>query len=383
MIRILITNQKGGVGKSTISANLARYFASTRKLRTTLLDFDSQASSTRWVKAVQKKDAPDAIRVEPFQVPKTGGFNRVVIETRRVMRQLEPDTDIVIADLTWNDFLNSELLFEFDLVVLPTAVSDVELITTVEFAKRHQWVFESTRYHPTLVIVPSRVRTDQTSAVHRYSEEFPFSFVLTPPILDSIDARRAFAKQFLVRHRNNRLQASFMSFARAIDQSIELHLAKNGKRAKPTESQNPLLHSFLKYRVEISKAERNASAEKTVIRAGYPSALVGSSRNPLRTRDDKPWLRHVQKKEEEQHQSLEAVSNSDAQQGSAPSQVAGFRKTKPPLALVPKAYAASSSSQAAVHSPVQRADSVERSSSEDFANGSSRTSGTPTQANEG
>ena len=349
MIRILITNQKGGVGKSTISANLARYFASTRKLRTTLLDFDSQASSTRWVKAVQKHDAPDAIRVEQFQVPKTGGFNRVVIETRRVMRQLEPDTDIVIADLTWNDFLNSELLFEFDLVVLPTAVSDVELITTVEFAKRHQWVFESTRYHPTLVIVPSRVRTDQTSAVHRYSEEFPFSFVLTPPILDSIDARRAFAKQFLVRHRNNRLQASFMSFARAIDQSIELHHAKNGKRAKATESQNPLLHSFLKYRVEISKAERNASAEKTVIRAGYPSSLTASSRNPVRSRDDKPWLRHVQKKDEEQQEVIEAVSNSDTRQGpeQTQAQVAGFRKPKPPLALVPKAYAASGSGQAA------------------------------------
>jgi hypothetical protein len=225
----------------------------------------------------------------------------------------------------------------------------VELITTVEFAKRHQWVFESTRYHPTLVIVPSRVRTDQTSAVHRYSEEFPFSFVLTPPILDSIDARRAFAKQFLVRHRNNRLQASFMSFARAIDQSIELHHAKNGKRAKATESQNPLLHSFLKYRVEISKAERNASAEKTVIRAGYPSSLTASSRNPVRSRDDKPWLRHVQKKDEEQQQVIEAVSNSDTRQGSdqAQAQVAGFRKPKPPLALVPKAYAASGSSQAA------------------------------------
>ena len=109
MIRILITNQKGGVGKSTISANLSRYFASIRKLRTTLLDFDSQGSSTRWVNEVQKEGAPDAIRVEQFQVPKPGGFNRVVIESRRVMRRLEPDTDIVIADLTWNDFLNSEL----------------------------------------------------------------------------------------------------------------------------------------------------------------------------------------------------------------------------------------------------------------------------------
>ncbi|MGA1253874.1 MAG: ParA family protein [Burkholderiaceae bacterium] len=54
MIRILVTNQKGGVGKSTITANLCRYFASIRNKKTTLLDFDSQASSSRWVKQVQQ-----------------------------------------------------------------------------------------------------------------------------------------------------------------------------------------------------------------------------------------------------------------------------------------------------------------------------------------
>jgi cellulose biosynthesis protein BcsQ len=334
MIRILITNQKGGVGKSTITANLCRYFSSVRGKQTTLLDFDSQASATRWVQQVQDKDAPDAIRVLPFEVPRTGGVSRAVIEIRRVLRQLEADTDIVVADLTWNDFLDSEIFFEFDLVVLPSAISEVELVTTIEFAKRHQWVFESKRYHPTLVLAPSRVRSDQNGAVHRTSERFPFSFVLTPPILDSIDARRAFGNYFLIGHRNNRLSTSFMAFCRAMDQSIELHLSKQGPRQHQHEKQNPFLHSLLRYRMEMAAAEENASPEKTVVRAGVPTAVPNPSKN---RQDHRPWLQQI--KEHQKSVAAAAVSNGDT---AAPvAQTTGPTPRKPPLALVPKIFAVS------------------------------------------
>jgi cellulose biosynthesis protein BcsQ len=334
MIRILVTNQKGGVGKSTITANLCRYFTSIRNKKTTLLDFDSQASSSRWVKQVQQKDSPKSIRVMPFEVPRTGGLNRAVIELRRVMRQLEADTDIVVADLTWNDFLDSEIFFEFDLVVLPSAISEVELVTTIEFAKKHQWVFESKRYHPTLVLAPSRVRSDQNGAVHKTSERFPFSFVLTPPILDSIDAKRAFGNYFLIGHRNNRLASSFMSFCRAMDQSIELHLSKHGARKDQAEATNPFLHSLLRYKIEMAAAQDNAEAEKTVVRAGFPTAIPGTG---AKKKDHRPWLEQI--KEHQKSVASAAVSNGDTTT-SVP-QSAGPAPRKPPLALVPKIFAVS------------------------------------------
>lgn len=339
MIRILITNQKGGVGKSTITANLCRYFASVRGKNTTLLDCDSQASSTRWVRQVQDKDDPHSVRVMPFEIPRSGGVNRAVIEFRRVLRQLEADTDIVVADLTWNDFLDSEIFFEFDLVVLPSAISEVELVTTIEFAKRHQWVFESKRYHPTLVLAPSRVRSDQQGAVHRTSERFPFSFVLTPPILDSIDAKRAFGNCFLLGHRNNRLAHSFMAFCRAMDQSIELHLGKHGPRKHEAEKPNPFLHSLLRYRIEMAAAEENATEEKTVVRAGFPSAVPASSRPK---KDHRPWLQQI--KEHQKAVASAAVSNGDAplpmsQQATAANVSTASRKL--PLTLVPKIFAVS------------------------------------------
>jgi chromosome partitioning protein len=44
MIRLVIANQRGGVGKSTTAVNLAWYLANTKNLRTLLIDTDSQGS---------------------------------------------------------------------------------------------------------------------------------------------------------------------------------------------------------------------------------------------------------------------------------------------------------------------------------------------------
>ncbi len=253
MLKILITNQKGGVGKSTISANLAYYFASVTKKRTTLIDFDTQGSSSKWVRAVQ----PQNIAVYNAKLPLSGGTNRILIDCRNIMRIASKKSEIIIADLTWFDVFDSEMFLEFDLIVLPTAVSEVELIATMEFAERHQWVFNSSGNHPSLVIVPSRVRKDQSVTFKHSTERFPFSFLLTPPVLDSVEAKKSFCKNYLLDLKKHFLKESFFNFCQAIEQTSKIHSARKASNQKlinnAEKTKVSRLNSCLSY--EIKKAE--------------------------------------------------------------------------------------------------------------------------------
>ena len=49
-LKILVVSQKGGVGKSTLSANLSVWFSEKVFKSTVLLDLDPHGSSSTWVK---------------------------------------------------------------------------------------------------------------------------------------------------------------------------------------------------------------------------------------------------------------------------------------------------------------------------------------------
>ena len=55
MRTILVLNAKGGCGKSTISTNLASYFASEMGKNVVLADCDPQESSLAWLEARDEK----------------------------------------------------------------------------------------------------------------------------------------------------------------------------------------------------------------------------------------------------------------------------------------------------------------------------------------
>ncbi|MGA1063545.1 MAG: ParA family protein, partial [Burkholderiaceae bacterium] len=47
--KIIVVSQKGGVGKSTISVNLAAWFQVIQNRSTILLDYDPHGSSSTWL----------------------------------------------------------------------------------------------------------------------------------------------------------------------------------------------------------------------------------------------------------------------------------------------------------------------------------------------
>ncbi len=284
VLRILITNQKGGVGKSTISANLAHYFASTLNKRTTLVDFDTQASSSKWVRSIK----PQRITVFKGTLPLSDGASRILIESRKIVQGVYGRSEIVIADLTWFDVFDSEMLLDFDIVILPTAISEVELIATMEFAARHEWVFQSYQ-SPSLVIVPSRVRGDQAVKFLHNTERFPFGFLLTPPIIDSVEAKKNFGVKFLLDLKNHKLSNSFRVFCESIEQVARIHFDRNKNNDMPSQPPRAKLASTLNYNIKKAHAIRTLDKQKISVtnleEQGKQNLLPISSGNTITSRE--------------------------------------------------------------------------------------------------
>ena len=191
--KILVTSQKGGVGKSTLSANLAAYFQANG-CATTLLDYDLHGSSSSWLMR-----APHiGVVVQHHPLPLSMGGNRPLLDARLHLRRAANSSDLVVADLTWSDSIAGELMFDFDVIIVPTSVSEIELATTSTFLSKYSWVFDSKLHRPpTLLLCPTRVSVDQLGAEVFSKQRFPVRFLLTPPVLEAQSARDIFQCGYL------------------------------------------------------------------------------------------------------------------------------------------------------------------------------------------
>ncbi len=213
-LRVLITSQKGGVGKSTVSANLAAYFSYISGKKTSLIDFDHQATAGKWV----RKAYPIGIDCDTVDLPNAKGSGIALLKAKEALRKATETREVVITDLTWTDVLPPDFLFEFDLVLVPSSLSRVELDSTLEFVNRFSFVFNSRmRQPPKLVIVPSRVDNLQTYE-SIFSKSFNAGFFLSPPVMYSASANEFFGTEFFVMTSNDVVRENFLEFGRSIEQ---------------------------------------------------------------------------------------------------------------------------------------------------------------------
>jgi cellulose biosynthesis protein BcsQ len=255
-LKILITSQKGGVGKSTLSANLAAYFCHTKGKKTALIDFDHQATSGKWV----KKAYPIGIHCNTADLPNYKGPGIVLLKAKEALRKGVENHQVVVADLTWTDVLSPEFLFEFDLVLVPTSLSIIELDSTLEFINRFSFIFKSRmRQPPKLVLVPSRVDDFETYEAI-FTRSFNTSFFLAPPVMYSESANNFFGSEFFVLTTNQEVRENFMTFARAID---ELGESEMEDRQGPRRSEfNPKLSGTV---LDQFRAMRNSEEPDTLV----------------------------------------------------------------------------------------------------------------------
>jgi len=265
-LKILITSQKGGVGKSTISANLAAYFAHTSGKKTALIDFDHQATSGKWV----KKAYPVGISCQTIDLPNASGSGNALLKAKDALRKsMANNSEVVIADLTWTDVLPPEFLFEFDLVLVPSSLSRVELDSTLEFIGRFSFIFNSrVRVAPKLVVVPSRV--DNLATYESiFSKSFSAEFFLSPPVMYSAEANDFFGSEYFVMTTQDSIRDNFVEFGQAVEQLGRLESGRADKTARAPAHQNvsgSILDRF--------RAIRNASPNPVVRTAANDSKVT-------------------------------------------------------------------------------------------------------------
>jgi chromosome partitioning protein len=149
----LVVNAKGGVGKTTITTNLASYFAS-RRIPTTIADYDPQGSSLNWL---QQRPA------SAFKIHGADLATRNAPRLPVTRRQIPHDTAQLILDAPAgpNRLLLQDLLARTQCILIPVAPSAIDIHATANFIKELMLVGHVRFRQIRVAVVANRVRSSR------------------------------------------------------------------------------------------------------------------------------------------------------------------------------------------------------------------------------
>lgn len=163
MQRIVVINSKGGCGKTTISTNLASFYA-CKGMNTALFDYDAQSSSMRWMKQ-RADEKPDIYCIDAHQGAAKGvtmsWHTRIPTEIERLI----VDTP---AGLKGTDLIDQ--LRGADIIVIPVLPSSIDIYATADFIRDLMLKAKVQLKHTRLAIVANRSRknTKAFQALERF-----------------------------------------------------------------------------------------------------------------------------------------------------------------------------------------------------------------------
>lgn len=176
MLTALVINSKGGSGKTTLSTNLASYYANKQN-KTAIMDYDPQGSSLQW------------LRLRPGNVEKIHGANAAPPKGAAIQRSLQgwipTDTEVLIIDAPagTKGLLLQELVRKSNFIIIPVAPSPIDIHATAEFIKDLFLVGGVRTSSAKIAVVANRVRT---SSHTMYASLDNFLSSLKLPLLTSI-----------------------------------------------------------------------------------------------------------------------------------------------------------------------------------------------------
>ncbi|MCG6888115.1 MAG: AAA family ATPase [Gammaproteobacteria bacterium] len=173
--RIIVTNAKGGCGKTTITTNIASHYARQGKM-VRLFDHDTQGSSLSWIKR-RPESAAEIVGVDASK----NSDHRL---TRSWQMRVPPETDIAIIDSpAGTDITELTMLFQQnDSVLIPVLPSPIDIHATAHFIKELLTTGSVRQRMIRLAVVANRVR--KNTLMYHALERFLFSLEI--PFISSL-----------------------------------------------------------------------------------------------------------------------------------------------------------------------------------------------------
>lgn len=181
--RIIVTNAKGGCGKTTIATNIASHYASQGKT-VRLFDHDSQGSSLAWIDRRPETVTP------VIGVDASKNYDHRL--TRSWQMRVPPDTDVALIDSpAGTDITELTMLFQHnDSILIPVLPSPIDIHATAHFIKELLTTGGARKRMIRMAVIANRVR--KHTIMYHSLERFLFSLKI--PFISSLRDTQTYAK---------------------------------------------------------------------------------------------------------------------------------------------------------------------------------------------
>lgn len=158
----LVINSKGGAGKTTVTTNLASYFAANN-IPAAIMDYDPQGSCLNWLRL--RTPALGKIHGANAAPPKAGGLRSFAMHVPAGTRQLIIDAPAGAAGLLLQD-----MLARAHCILVPVQPSAIDIHATANFIRDLLVVGRLRARNVRLAVVANRVR--RSTPVYQPLERF-------------------------------------------------------------------------------------------------------------------------------------------------------------------------------------------------------------------